>query len=287
MAIFRGGWYALPEEVRRGVEKVTGRVSEVDTVGWGAYWAVFARVRASRGVFFVRGSPAGSVTSCGESAVTAAVRLVSPRLLSETRGCGWHVVVSEGIVGHGARYAPGSGDLPVVREVLRMLARVSPAPMSDQVVPAEQRWAEFVADGDPGFLAGECLLHADWHPSSVLVSGGGAWLLEWPCPTRGAAWIDPACWALRLIAAGHSAVSAERQLQTVQAWREAPPDAVDRFAVAQHRWWHQSARRDPASPATRRMADAALVWARFRRVDHACEPRGAHHDYRHPALRRF
>lgn len=51
-------------------------------------------------------------------------------------------------------------------------------------------------------FAGSALTHSDWTPDNVLVSPGRAWLIDWAWPTLGAAWTDPACWILRLMASG-------------------------------------------------------------------------------------
>ncbi|HTR96156.1 MAG TPA: phosphotransferase [Trebonia sp.] len=56
------------------------------------------------------------------------------------------------------------------------------------------------------------LTHSDWTPDNVLVSPERTWLIDWARPTLGAAWTDPACWVLRLMASGgHAAHEAERQ----------------------------------------------------------------------------
>lgn len=69
-------------------------------------------------------------------------------------------------------------------------------------------------------------------PGNVLVNGR-AYLVDWAWPTRGAAWIDPACLAVWLIASGHSPYSAESCAARVPSWQSAPADALDEFARVQ------------------------------------------------------
>jgi hypothetical protein len=76
----------------------------------------------------------------------------------------------------------------------------------------------------------------------VLVSPGRAWLIDWAWPTLGAAWTDPACWILRLMASGgHTAPEAERQASRLPAFRAADPAHVDLFAAANVRLWDEIA----------------------------------------------
>ena len=45
-------------------------------------------------------------------------------------------------------------------------------------------------------------------------------------PTRGAAWIDPACWIVWLVFAGHVPREAEQRAIKVPAWFTAPRNGV-------------------------------------------------------------
>jgi len=70
---------------------------------------------------------------------------------------------------------------------------------------AEKRWGGYVdTDHERALLRGEALLHTDYNPANVLITGSMAYLIDWAWPTRGAAWIDPACLVVRLIAAGNT-----------------------------------------------------------------------------------
>lgn len=64
-------------------------------------------------------------------------------------------------------------------------------------------------DTDLGLLAGTALLHTDFIPLNVLLTAAGTWVIDWAWPTCGAAFIDPACFLLRLMLGGHTAAQAE------------------------------------------------------------------------------
>ncbi len=86
------------------------------------------------------------------------------------------------------------------------------------------------------------LTHSDWTPDNVLVSEDRAWLIDWAWPTLGAAWTDPACWVLRLMASGgHTAHEAERQASRLPAFQAADPAHIDLFASANVRLWDEIA----------------------------------------------
>ncbi|MGH3923879.1 MAG: hypothetical protein ACRDTT_13590 [Pseudonocardiaceae bacterium] len=122
---------------------------------------------------------------------------------------------------------------------------------------AEQRWASY-ADA-PELFQGDHLLHTDWSPGNVLINDT-THLVDWAWPTQGAAWIDPACWVVWLVASGHRPPAAEDWAAQVPAWRSAPRDALDSFARAQAVMWVGIAQDGPDS-WTNRIADAARRWA--------------------------
>ena len=100
----------------------------------------------------------------------------------------------------------------------------------------------------------------------MLVSEHRAWLIDWAWPTLGAAWNDPACWVLRLMASGgHTAHEAERQASRMAAFRAADPTHIDLFAAANVRLWDEITQ-SSTSAWTAKMAQAARSWAAYRRV---------------------
>jgi hypothetical protein len=58
------------------------------------------------------------------------------------------------------------------------------------------------------------------------------WIIDWVWPTRGAAFIDPACLLLRLILGGHTAANAETWAAQCDSWDAASDKAIDAFAFA-------------------------------------------------------
>ena len=64
--------------------------------------------------------------------------------------------------------------------------------------------------------------------------------------TRGAAFIDAACFLIRAMAAGHSASQAEALAAWCPGWQAAPSAAIDVFALASARLYDEIARDDRA-----------------------------------------
>jgi hypothetical protein len=132
---------------------------------------------------------------------------------------------------------------------------------------AEDRWKAYVGDpGDVQVFAGTALTHTDWAPDNVLVPPDRGWLIDWAWPTLGAAWTDPACWLLRLIAAGgHTPADADRQAARLPAYAAADPADIDLFARAGARVREEINQTSP-SDWTRKMARAAQTWAAYRQA---------------------
>lgn len=68
------------------------------------------------------------------------------------------------------------------------------------------------------------------------------WIVDWAWPTRGAAFIDAACFLIRAMAAGHSADQAEALAARCPGWQAAPSAAIDVFALASARLYDEIAR---------------------------------------------
>ena len=95
------------------------------------------------------------------------------------------------------------------------------------------------------------------------MDAGTAWIIDWAWPTRGAAFIDPACFLLRLMLGGHTAAQAEAWAAQCDSWAAAPDKAIDAFALACARLYAEIAYEDP-QPWKQRLATAARDWARHR-----------------------
>ncbi|MFC9250406.1 phosphotransferase family protein [Amycolatopsis thailandensis] len=124
-------------------------------------------------------------------------------------------------------------------------------------------WAGHAAEQDLALLAGDRLLHTDLNPHNILVTPAGARIVDWAWPTIGAAWIDPACAALWLIAEGHTPTSAETWAATIPTWQNAPTAGIDTFTTVNTRLWEQIAHDDP-QPWKQRLHQAALTWHQHR-----------------------
>jgi len=262
----RTDWAALPEAVRRAIAARTGTVLSATTAADGRNSAVALLVQAARGPFFVKGLRAGHpgvVAQRREALINPHVLAVSPRLRWQVAVDGWDLLGFDLIAGRQADYTPGSPDLPLVIDVMRRIAQLT-CPTGGQVKQAGQRWAGYVdSPSDLDLLCGDALLHTDYNPCNVLISDQGARVIDWAWPTRGAAFIDPACLVMRLMASGHTAAGAEQWVAGTSAWDQAPARAIDVFASATARLWTEIAAADPR-PWKQHMAGVAGQWAQHR-----------------------
>jgi hypothetical protein len=83
--------------------------------------------------------------------------------------------------------------------------------------------------------------------------------VDWAWPTRGAAFIDPACFLLRLIGSGQSPTEAEAWARRCIGWNEAPAQAITALATASASLYAEIARDDP-QPWKLQLAGAAACW---------------------------
>ena len=84
-------------------------------------------------------------------------------------------------------------------------------------------------------LDGDALLHTDFNPLNILLGPARTWIIDWAWPTRGAAFIDAACFLIRAMAAGHRASQAEALAAPYQAGSMPRPAAIGVFALASTR----------------------------------------------------
>jgi hypothetical protein len=252
----------VPAEVLAAVAEATGPVVRAEPVGAGFNSEIAARIHTETGTVFVKGLRADHPrvwTQQREADINPYVQGIAPRLLWRLRTAGWDLLGFEAVDGHHARYTPDSADVPLVAATLRRLGQV---PCPD--VPLKSMPDRMAAYSDtPELFAGERLLHTDWHDTNVLVHEGRALLVDWAWASRGAGWIDPALWAIWLIAGGLTVSRAELWAAELPVWAEAPREGVDAFALASARLWREIANADP-DPWTQRMEAAAGAWARHR-----------------------
>src|SRR5262249_29553315 len=221
-------WKHPPHETRGLIEQRTGPVVKAEQVSAGRNHQLAAILHTSSGTVFIKGvhtSDRRSRRQALEAAVAATVATTSPRLLWYLpHAGGWDPLAFEAVVrAPPPDPVPGTEDLNLLAPTVPAL-REAPSPPPLVWDRIEQRWAEPADPDEVQLLPGEHLLHPDLRPDNILVSSDRAWIVDWSWPTRGAAWIDPACLTLWLIAQGHSPADAEAWMRTVPvAGKRTPP----------------------------------------------------------------
>jgi hypothetical protein len=257
---------ALDADLSALIEPHTGTVLEAARSARGFTSDYTGIIRGDGGRMFVKAvrDPGRHVTSLErEAAVNPAVRDLAPALLWQARGHGWLALGFEVAPGRHASFAPGSPDLPAVTGALDRISRIPlPGAARDW---RESRYDRY-ADGTAELLSGATLLHGDINPDNLLIDPAGeATVVDWAWPAHGAAFIDPACLAVQLVAAGHAPAEAEGWAARCTAWREADPAAVNAFAAAMVRMYQRFEQLSP-EPWRKAMTTAAADWAAHRGV---------------------
>ncbi len=266
MVVQRIDWEDLGQGVRDLIQAQAGSVLSARTVAAGLNSQLAVVLETAAGQVFVKGlrtDHPGVVRQHREAMINPYVLPVAPRLRWQAEGAGWSLLAFDYLPhARHADYAPGSADLPAVVHALNQLQQI---PCPDLPVKrAEQRWAAYLKDeAARDLLVGETLLHTDFNPLNVLMDVGTARIIDWAWPTRGAAFIDPACFLLRLILAGHTAAQAEAWAARCDSWASAPHNAISAFALACACLYAEIAQQDP-QPWKQRLAAAAQKWAQHR-----------------------
>jgi hypothetical protein len=246
------------------IEQHTGPILEAARTPRGHTSDYTGTIRAASGSVFVKaGRDPGRLVSSleREAAINPAIAHITPALHWQERGHGWHALGFHHATGRHASFEPGSPDLPAVtRAIERITATPLPAAARDW---RENRYDRY-ANGTAALLAGRTLLHGDINPDNLLLTpDADVTIVDWSWPTHGAAFIDPACLAVQLIAAGHTPAQAESWAARCTGWREADPAAVDAFAAATVRMYQRFEQLDP-EPWRKAMTAAATSWAEHR-----------------------
>ena len=117
---------------------------------------------------------------------------------------------------------------------------------------------------------GATLVHGDLRADNVLMTDGGAVLVDWAFAGCGAPWLDLAALVPQLILAGHTPSDAEQWLARLPDWQDAPPLAVTSYAVACAGYWTRSSQLPAPADAPHlrgyqaRAGRAAVEWAAWR-----------------------
>jgi len=264
----RIAWDDLSGALKQAIEARTGPITSVRIASAGQNSPLAAIIATADGEVFAKGLPSGHrrvITQAREAAVAPLVKKISPALLWHFDEAGWNVLGYEYAPGRHADYSPGSPDLDRLVQLMNELCAIEAPDDPGLFKRAEDRWKPYLDDPETAAVfAGPVLTHSDWTPDNVLVSEHRAWLIDWAWPTLGAAWTDPACWVLRLMASGgHTAHEAERQAARLPAFQGADPAHIDLFAAANVRLWDEIAQ-SSTSAWTGKMAQAATSWAAYR-----------------------
>ena len=251
------GW----EAARKLIERHTGPIRAGEPISEGRNSEISLIVHTDTGALFVKGrqvSHPQSWTQKRERAINPSVCHISPRLKWSASDHDWELLAFEHISGHHADYSPGSPDIPKIVEMMLALQQVTCPDI--ELKQAEERWAAYSSVSE--LFAGTSLLHTEWSPGNVLVNDR-AYLVDWAWPTKGASWIDPSCWAVWLIACGHSPGTAESWAARIPSWKSAPIAALDEFALVQARMWYDIAA-ESAESWKQNLARAARQWTAHR-----------------------
>ncbi|MCZ4603683.1 hypothetical protein O3S80_07825 [Streptomyces sp. Lzd4kr] len=179
----------LPVEVLRLIQKVHGSVIDVGSINAGLNSAIAARVRTADRALFVKGLPLDHPrvwTQKREEQISPYVRTIAPDLLWHVEDAGWSLLGFAYVDGQHADFTPTSSDLPAVMATMTRLADV-PAPALE-LKSMPNRFRSFVDDpADLSWFAGDSLLHTEWNPHNVLVTGDSALFVDWGWASTGAA----------------------------------------------------------------------------------------------------
>jgi hypothetical protein len=293
----RPAWEDLPDNVINVVEARVGRVLKAENATDGIMPGLAARLDLQDG-----GHVFVKAIDRSHEAVGLHLReqwvgrnlptdVPAPRML----WCGavghWHLMLFE-YVNDNARPAdlsPGSPDLAPVLEAMAVLGTaLIPCPCPQGAIPVSSnvkallaKSALMLASGrelddrdmfaaaieglDLAQLRGNTLLHYDLSASNMLVNDQGVWVVDWSFAVRGAAWIDAALFAPRLVQAGHSPRQAEVLLSTLSWWKRAPAPTVAGLAAAWTLFRLYKAQHGPEEvrEARARAAEAGRLWLSY------------------------
>lgn len=259
-------WDDLPEGLRRLIETETGAFAGEEHMTSGSSCVIGMVMHTAHGDrYFLKGVPddhrRAVWTQSNEALINPSVRELSAPLEFHITAAGWDVLGFRYLADHRhADLSPGSPDLPLVADMLRMLTAV-PAPDGVVLRTMSDRFAKY-AGARAGLLDGTTIAHTDMQAHNILI-GPAARLIDWAWPTLGAAWIDTACVALHMIRAGHHPKDAELWAETLPMYASADDEAVSVLVAANVAIWTEISAAEP-QPWKAEVADAARRWAQHR-----------------------
>ena len=262
----RTEWDALPAALRNAVEARAGKVTGTSPGGEGLSTSVRLILHTQSGDVFVKGTGPDSTEHQRArlelgAALAPYLTAVSAPLLWRAQAAGWAVTGWPALPGRPwADQNPGSPDIAKMTRLLTELAQV-PAP-DILTGTARDYWQEH-AD-DPAAFDGNAIVHRDPNPANFVIDGDRAWMVDFGWAVRGPAWMTSAGLILSMMEAGWPAADADRAIQAVPAWANAPRHAVDEHAHAAVREWKHVMGDGPAPEVWQFRAATARAWADYR-----------------------
>lgn len=219
-------------------------------------------VESGAGRFFVKGMrnlDGGRLDSLDrELSVNAHLDGIAPGLVATLRDATWVAGVFDYIDGAPIDLTTPEG----ARCLAGLIDRVADLRLPVELDWPETRWDRFC--DAPELLRGRTICHGDPHGNNVIIEPSGrAYLVDWAWPTLGAAFIDATLLANQLICAEHSPQEAEAVVSDIRGWRDADPQAIDAFLLANVRMMEERYARTDAA-WIKAVLDAWREWLSYR-----------------------
>lgn len=269
------------------VEKQTGPVISAEDAPKGRNSEIAASLITADGRFFCKGIKAEDRQSYmhrNEAAVNPFLPDgLAPRLLWQIEEEGWLLLGFEHVAGQHADFSPGSPHLHMLADAVRTISATSAPPISSEKRAMGRQWANALdeelsmalpegahtwsranaatveewARRAPAYMDGSTLIHSDLNPFNFLISDQ-ARVVDWAWWRSGAAWVDAAQVAVRLIAAGHHPSAAEAWAGQLAGFRAADPDGITAYTASLVRLWERKFAGTDATEGARRWLEHRL-----------------------------
>jgi hypothetical protein len=287
--VTRHDWDNLPAGVQHAVERECGSVAKSVTATTGANSDFASTLQTEKGRFFCKGvlldDPKVRMHR-HEERVNPWLPAVAPRIVWRVETDGWLLLGFEHVSGQHANLSPDSPDVALVAEALSVLStQLTPCPPIEAGDLSHQwqrfsPWSRIAQSGRDRlsrwalsnlerliywesraveYVRGDTLCHTDIQAENLLV-GERLSIIDWAWARRGAAWVDTAFAAIRLVDSGHSTSQAEQWAAQIPVWRAATEEAVTAFTVAVAGMWEHRTQQDP-QPFRQALTATVTRWA--------------------------
>jgi len=257
-------WENLPDDVQRAVSRNTGPVAGARPVPGGNHSDLTTVLDTPAGPVFLKGARTEPErqdirTLRREAAIGPHVTQHAPRLLWSAEAGGWLLLGFEYVEGRRASYAPGSPDLHLLADVIRLLQATSAPPVP--LPPIERRWKTLTEDASP--MAGHSLLHCDLNPGNVLITPDGrAVVVDWALTSIGAPWVELGLLIPWLLRDGMAPAQAAEWLEQFPSWASAPDHHIGLFSRCLAEQWRIQEKRNPQAWVVE-LADLTSRWEQY------------------------